>query len=495
MNIITPTEDSGMLIAGRWESGLGPRREIIEPAIGSPFAALRDATAAQAETAVAAARAAQPAWAAKAPLERAAFMRAVATLIRRDSEELARLIVREQGKPLKEARGEIAGTAAFLDYYAEFARRLPGEIVPSDHAGEEIWSRRSPIGVVAAIIPWNYPAALVTRKVAPALICGNTVVVKPHEDTPLSALALMRLFDEADVPPGVVNVVLGSGEVIGEVLSSSPDVDLITMTGSVPVGKRIMERAARNLTAISLELGGKAPFIVMADADLDLAARSAVTSRFMNCGQTCICNERTLVERSVYDEFVERFIAITRSLKFGNPLSGDTDLGPKVSLAELEKVERFVNAATSAGARAALGGARPKGAGFDHGFWFEPTVLLDVPMDAALLREEVFGPVVPIIAFDHFDDAVSMANDTRYGLSAYLFTNDFRRIMDGIERIKAGEIYINRPGPEGLQGYHTGWGDSGFGGDDGPHGIEAYLRKKTVYVNYSGRPTVPLMPY
>jgi lactaldehyde dehydrogenase/glycolaldehyde dehydrogenase len=272
-------------------------------------------------------------------------------------------------------------------------------------------------------------------------------------------------------------------------------VNLITMTGSVPTGKRIMAAAAAHVTPVSLELGGKAPFIVMADSDIDLAVRSAVTSRYMNCGQVCICNERTLVQRSVYDAFVERFVAASAALRIGSPFDERTDLGPKMSLGELEKVERYVDEAVAAGAKLALGGHRPKVLPTPNGYWFSPTVLTHIDPSMEIMHKEIFGPVLPIIPFDSFDDALKIVNDSRYGLSAYLFTNDMPTIMRAVTDVGFGEVYVNRVGPESLQGFHVGYGESGLGGDDGAHGLEAYLRKKTVYLNYSGKSTVPLMPY
>ena len=487
--------ETQMLIDGSWSKGQAGVRAVIDPSTGETLAEGPEATPAQALDAIAAARRAFPAWAAKAPIERAQLMRRIASLVRRDAEKLATIVVREQGKPIHEARGEVGGTAEFFDYFAEFARRIQGEILPSDFRGEQIWIQRVPIGVVGAIIPWNYPSALVSRKVAPAMIAGDTVVLKPHELTPLSALAMARIFEEAGVPPGVVNIVTGAGETVGEAIASSPDVDLLTMTGSVPTGKLIMANAARNLTPVSLELGGKAPFIVLADSDLDFAVRSAVTSRYMNCGQVCICNERTLVHRDIYPAFVDRFVEASSRLRIGMPLDGDTQLGPKVSKEELEKVEAHVEQAVKAGAKIRLGGHRPKTPPSAKGFWYSPTVLTEVRPDMDIMRAEIFGPVVPIMSFDTFDEAVSVTNDTRYGLSAYLFTNDMRAIMRAVTDIGFGEVYVNRVGPESLQGFHVGYRDSGMGGDDGAHGLEAYLRKKTVYMNYSEKETAPLMPY
>ncbi|QRI62894.1 aldehyde dehydrogenase [Shinella sp. PSBB067] len=484
-----------MLIDGRRVEGRGGSREVFNPTNGKVLAVVGEASREQAHEALAAARKAQPAWAAMAPLERAAIMQRIAALITENAEELARIVVQEQGKPILEARGEIGGAAGFFSYYAEFARRIQGEILPSDARGEQIWIQRVPVGVVAAIIPWNYPAALVSRKVAPSMIAGNTIVLKPHEETPLSALYMAGLFEKAGVPAGVVNIVTGSGAEIGEALTSHPDVNLITMTGSVPTGKRIMATASANLVPVSLELGGKAPFIVMDDADIDLAVRSAVTSRYMNCGQVCICNERTLVHHRVYDQFVEKFVAASRSLRLGDPLSEQTDLGPKVSARELEKVERIVEEAIGAGAEAVLKGGRPDTPPVAGGYWLTPTVLTGVEPAMPIMRDEIFGPVVPIMKVADFEEALAVANDSRYGLSAYLFTNDFSRIMRAVNDVNFGEVYINRVGPESLQGFHNGYRNSGLGGDDGVHGLEAFLRKKTVYANYSGKSPVGLMPY
>ncbi len=321
------------------------------------------------------------------------------------------------------------------------------------------------------------------------------MVLKPHEDTPLSALEMARIFDEAGVPPGVVNIVTGPGDTVGETITSEPGIDLITMTGSVPTGKRIMSNAAQNLTPVSLELGGKAPFIVLDDADIDLAVRSAATSRYMNCGQVCICNERTLVHRAVYDAFVERFVAMSQSLVLGDPMLETTDIGPKVSGEELEKVEAILADAIAGGATLAFGGGRPETAPVAGGYWMKPAVLTGVTADMPIMSREIFGPVVPIMPFDSFEEAVSIANDSRYGLSAYLFTRDLTRVMSAVNEVSFGEIYVNRIGPEMLQGFHVGFRESGLGGDDGAHGLETYLRKKTVYVNYSGGPTAALMPY
>jgi lactaldehyde dehydrogenase/glycolaldehyde dehydrogenase len=489
------TDFSKMWVGGKWLAGDAGTRPVFSPTDGKKIADVPEASADQATTAIHAARSAQPGWAALSPLQRGQVMHRIAALIRDHAAPLAELVVREQGKTISEARGEVGGAAEFFTYFAEFARRIQGEIFPSDAPGEQIWIQRVPVGVVVAIIPWNYPAALVSRKVAPAMIAGNAIVLKPHEDTPLSALYMARLFEEAGVPPGVVNIITGAGSSVGAALTSHPGIDLVTMTGSVPTGKAIMAAAANNLVPVSLELGGKAPLIVMEDADLDLAVASAVTSRFMNCGQVCICNERMLVHEAVYDDFMARFVAATRALNVGDPMLDSTDIGPKVSGAELDKVERITEAAIAAGAKPLLRGGRPDTAPIEGGHWLLPTILGDVTAEMAIMRDEIFGPVVPVMRVASFDEALEIANDSRYGLSAYLFTNDFTRIMRAVQDVRFGEIYINRIGPEALQGYHTGYRNSGPGGDDGIHGLDAYLRKKTVYANYSGKSPVGLMPW
>jgi lactaldehyde dehydrogenase/glycolaldehyde dehydrogenase len=485
-----------MRIGGEWRgAGDGRTRPVLNPATGDAFAVVPEGTREDARAALEAAQAAQPAWEALTGVERAAYLRRIVERITADSERLARLVVQEQGKPLVEARGEIAGTAGFFEYFTTFARSPLGEIVASDNRDEDIWIRNVPFGVVVGIIPWNYPAALFARKVAPALMAGNTIVVKPHEDTPLSALALAKICEEAGVPPGVVNVVTGAGTVVGEALVRDEITQLVTVTGSVRAGRQILAAAAENITVVSLELGGKAPFIVMDDANLDLAVRNALHARFVNCGQVCTCNERTYVHRRVYDQFVERYVAAAGKLRLGDPMRTDIDLGPKVNLAELEKLERMVARAQEQGAQVALGGKRPAGDEFQRGFWYAPTVLTNVRNDMDIMQQEIFGPISPIMAFDDFEEAIALANDSKYGLTAYLFTDDLKRMMRAVQAIRFGEVYINRIGPEQFQGFHTGYRLSGMGGDDGRHGFEHYFRKKTVYVNYGTPPTAGLMPY
>jgi lactaldehyde dehydrogenase/glycolaldehyde dehydrogenase len=485
-----------MLIGGEWRgSSDGNTRPVLNPATGEAFAEVPEGTRADARAALEAAKAAQPAWEALTGVQRAAYLKRVAQLIQADSERLARLVVQEQGKPLVEARGEIGGTAGFFDYFTSFARAPMGEIIASDNANEDIWIRNVPYGVVVGIIPWNYPAALFARKVAPALMAGNTIIIKPHEDTPLSAIELAKICEVAGVPAGVVNVVTGAGTVVGDTLVRDEITQLITVTGSVRAGRQILAAAAENITVVSLELGGKAPFIVMEDANLEAAVRNAIHARFVNCGQVCTCNERTYVHRRVYDEFLQRYVDIASKLRLGNPLRMDIDIGPKVNQMELEKLERMVERAQEQGAQVVLGGQRPEGAEFQKGFWYAPTVLANVRNDMEIMQHEIFGPISPVMAFDDFEEAIALANDTKYGLSAYLFTNDLKRAMRAVQKVRFGEVYINKIGPEQFQGFHTGYGLSGLGGDDGHHGFDHYFRKKTVYVNYGDAAFDSLMPY
>jgi lactaldehyde dehydrogenase / glycolaldehyde dehydrogenase len=476
--------EPAMYIGGSWE-GAEERRFVINPADESTMAEVPEADASHVEKALESARTAQRAWARKTGPERGAVLRAVAEGIRARREELARLVVAEQGKTITEARGEVGDAAAgFFDYYATFERAQVGTMFAPDEPNEHLLVRSVPYGVVVGIIPWNYPAALFARKVAPAIMAGNAIVLKPHEDTPLSALALAGVLEEAGVLPGVVNVVTGAGRTAGDALVRHPTTRMVSMTGSVRGGREILAAAAENITPVSLELGGKAPFIVLEDADVTAAVENAVDARFWNCGQVCTCNERTYVQRAVYDEFVERFVEAASSLRMGDPTRDDVQMGPKVNRPELEKVEALVKGAVEQGAEVVLGGGRPQGEEFERGYWFEPTVLTGATNEMEIVQREVFGPVLPIQPFDDFDEVVSLANDSPYGLSAYVFTSNLHRAMRAIDDIDFGEIYVNKIGPEQLQGFHTGYRLSGMGGDDGPYGYERYLRRKTVYLHY-----------
>jgi lactaldehyde dehydrogenase/glycolaldehyde dehydrogenase len=478
--------EPAMYIGGSWVTA-DETRLVINPADESVIAAVPEADEGHAEQALEAARRAQREWSRRSGPERGAVLKAIAEGVRTHQEELARLVVAEQGKTITEARGEVGDAAAgYFDYYATFERAQVGTMFAPDESNEQLFVRSVPYGVVVGIIPWNYPAALFARKMAPAIMAGNTIVLKPHEDTPLSALALARVVEEAGVPPGVVNVVTGAGRVVGDALVRNPITQMVSVTGSVRGGREILAAAAENITPVSLELGGKAPFIVLEDADLGAAVENAVDARFWNCGQVCTCNERTYVQRGVYDEFVERFVEAAAALRMGDPTREDVQMGPKVNEPELDKVEALVKGAVDQGAHVVLGGGRPEGEEFERGYWFEPTVLTGTTNDMDVVKSEVFGPVLPIQPFDDFDEVVDLANDSRYGLTAYVFTSNLHRAMRAIEDIDFGEIYVNKVGPEQVQGFHTGYRLSGMGGDDGPYGYERYLRRKTVYLHHDG---------
>lgn len=476
------TFNGKMLIGGAWTTGGAVRAiEVFNPATEELVGTAPEGTSADAEAALSAARGAQPAWAALPPIDRARLLRKLCLLLDRDREEIAKLITLEQGKPLAQARGEVGGAIHFIEYAADSARRIEGEILPSDNPNEELWLRRSPVGVVVGLTAWNFPVALAGRKLGPALVTGNTIVLKSHELTPLSLVAFARLCEEAGLPAGVVNIVSGTGRAVGEALVKSPLSNLVTMTGSVRAGREILAAAADSFKVVRLELGGKAPFIVMEDADIDVAVEAAVAARFTNCGQICTCNERMYLHDKIADRFLDQFIAKVGRLHLGDPMD-DVDLGPKISRLELEKVEALVDQALMDGAELLAGGRRPASESFSRGHWYEPTVLSVDSNDLLIMRDEIFGPALPVMRVRSFDEALSYANDSSYGLSAYLFTRDVRRIMRFAKESEFGELYINRGAGELAQGFHTGWKNSGLSGEDGKYGLDAYMRKKTVYI-------------
>ena len=470
-------------INGEWTSG-DRTLEVLNPANEEVIGTVPAASVAQVQQALEAARAAQRGWSRMTGVQRGNVLRRWADLVDRKRDHFARLLAQEVGKPLHEAYGEVDFGNSWFRYYAEFDRRIEGDLLPADRPDEQMWIVPQPVGVAVGIIAWNFPLAVAIRKIAPALIAGNALVLKPHEDTPLTALELAGLAEEAGVPPGVFNVVTGPGETVGDALVRSPIPGVISFTGSVETGKAIARIAADHVTTVSLEMGGKAPFIVMDDCDLDEAVETAIFSRFLNCGQICIANERTYVHKSIAGPFLERFVERVKLMKVGDPLAEGTQLGPKVSRVELEKVGRYVEEAVSGGAKALIGGHKLSGGGYEKGYWYEPTVLTGVRQDMDIMQKEIFGPVVPVMEFADFDEGLQLANDSRYGLAGYLFTNDVNRIMRAVRDMECGELYINRGPGESIHGYHTGWKQSGIGGDDGKYGLEHFLRRKTVYLRY-----------
>jgi lactaldehyde dehydrogenase/glycolaldehyde dehydrogenase len=477
-------EAPAMLIGAEWVRA-ERTRDVEDPATGEVVAAVPEGTAEHVDAAVAAAADAQRRWARRPHPERAEVLAAVVAAVGRHAEELARLVVAEQGKTIVEARGEVAGVQAFFDFAASHHKfRAVGELVAPSRPDELLAVREEPLGVVAAITPWNYPAAIVARKLGPALMAGNAVVLKPSETTPLSALAIARICRLAGVPDGLVNVVTGDGPTVGNALVTHPTTAMVTLTGSTRAGRQILAAAAPRVLPVALELGGKAPFLVFADADLDLAADKAVESRLWNCGQVCTCNERTFVHRSVYEEFVARVVERAGRVRVGDPTDERSEMGPKVSGPERDKVAAMVDRARAGGAEVLVGGGAPEGAAFTRGHWYAPTVLTGVRPDAELMQQEVFGPVLPIAPFTDEADAVRLANGTDYGLTAYVFTRDIGTAMRVTDGLACGEVYVNKVGPEDVQGFHHGWRQSGLGGEDGEHGYRRYVQHKTLYLDY-----------
>lgn len=468
-------------INGRFVSSTsGDPIVVLNPATGEQIASVPEAPDSLVDEAVAAARKAQPAWAALPAIERANHVRSVAAKVRDNTAHLVETLMREQGKIRDLATFEVTAMAQYLDYMAEWARRIEGEILTSDRPGETILLNRVPIGVVAGILPWNFPFFLIGRKLAPALVAGNTIVIKPSEETPLNAFIFAQLAHEAGLPPGVFNMVSGRGRTTGATLSSHPGIDLVSFTGSVPTGSAIMQAAAKNLTRINLELGGKAPAIVLRDADIDLATRAITQSRIINTGQVCNCAERIFVERSVADQFVEKFIGRMSVVRYGDPLAEQgLDMGPLVSLTQRDKVAAIVERAKKDGATVALGG---KIAERNRGYHYEPTVLLNCRPDMEIMQKEIFGPVAPIMVVDSDDEAILHANDTEYGLTSSLFTRDLNKAMKVTRALQFGETYVNRENGEAFQGFHAGRKKSGIGGADGKHGLYEYMETQAVYL-------------
>jgi succinate-semialdehyde dehydrogenase/glutarate-semialdehyde dehydrogenase len=466
-------------VNGRWiDAGDGRRQDVTNPARGAAITSVPLLDGAATRAAIEAAAAAFPAWAARTAKERAVILRRWHDLMLANQEDLATLMTAEQGKPLVEARGEIAYAAAFVDWFAEEGRRLYGDVIPGHQADKRILVLRQPVGVVAAITPWNFPAAMITRKAAPALAAGCTFVVKPAMQTPLSALAMAELAARAGVPAGVFNVITGKSGELGPELTSHPAVRKLTFTGSTEVGKKLMVQSAGTLKKLSLELGGNAPFIVFDDADLDAAVQGAIASKFRNTGQTCVCANRLLVQAGVYEEFARRLGDAVRELKVGDGLAGQTDQGPLIDAAALAKVREHIDDAVAKGARIAVGG-KPHALG---GTFFEPTVLTGVTTAMACAREETFGPVAPLFRFDTEAEAIRMANDTEFGLASYVYTRDLARSWRVSEALEYGIVGLNTGIISTEVAPFGGMKESGFGREGSKYGILDYTEMKYVCV-------------
>jgi succinate-semialdehyde dehydrogenase / glutarate-semialdehyde dehydrogenase len=466
-------------IDGRWVSAdSGGTLPVHNPATSETLGHVPKMGAAETRRAIAAAAAALPAWAARTAKDRANVLRRWFDLMLQNQDDLALLMTAEQGKPLAESKGEIAYAASFIEWFAEEGKRLYGDVIPGHQADKRILVLRQPVGVVAAITPWNFPSAMITRKAGPALAAGCSMVLKPASQTPYSALALAELGERAGIPHGLFNVLTGSATAIGGEMTANPVVRKLTFTGSTDVGKKLMAQCAATMKKLSLELGGNAPFIVFDDADLDAAVQGAIASKYRNTGQTCVCANRLLVQEGVYDEFAKKLSAAVAKLRVGDGLKGATDQGPLIDANAIAKVEEHVADAVAKGASIALGGKR-------HalgGTFFEPTILTGVTSSMLVAREETFGPVAPLFKFKSEAEAIAMANDTEFGLAAYFYTRDLARSWRVAEAIEYGIVGLNTGIISTEVAPFGGVKESGIGREGSKYGILDYTEIKYVCV-------------
>jgi succinate-semialdehyde dehydrogenase/glutarate-semialdehyde dehydrogenase len=466
-------------VGGAWVAADGGGTvPVHNPATAERIGAIPNMGAAETRRAIEAAASALPSWAARTAKERAGLLRRWFDLMMANQEDLAMLMTAEQGKPLAESKGEIAYAASFIEWFAEEGKRLYGDIIPGHQADKRILVLRQPVGVVAAITPWNFPSAMITRKAAPALAAGCTLVLKPASQTPYSALALAVLAERAGIPPGVFSVVTGAAAAIGGEMTANPTVRKITFTGSTAVGKKLMAQSAATMKKLSLELGGNAPFIVFDDADLDAAVQGAIASKYRNTGQTCVCANRLLIQAGVYDEFTAKLKAAVGKLRVGDGLRGVTDQGPLIDANAVAKVEEHIADAVSKGASVVLGGKR-------HalgGSFFEPTILTGVTSAMLLAREETFGPLAPLFKFQSEADAIAMANDTEFGLAAYVYTRDLARSWRVSEAIEYGIVGLNTGIISTEVAPFGGIKESGVGREGSKYGILDYTEMKYICV-------------
>ncbi|MCS7173797.1 MAG: NAD-dependent succinate-semialdehyde dehydrogenase [Armatimonadetes bacterium] len=472
-------EHVDLLIDGTWVEGR-EKLSVLNPADEEVVGSASVAAPAEVDAAVEAAERAFRVWSRTAPAHRAALLRRAAHLVRERLEAIARLLTLEQGKPLKDARGEVQAGAEALEYYAEEARRIFGRTIPTDHPNRRSFVIHQPVGPVAAIGPWNYPVLLLAWKIAPALAAGCTVVAKPPSRTPLAVSRFLACLVEAGAPNGVVNTVIGPGRTVGTYLVRHPGIRKIAFTGETSTGKEILRMAAEGMKRVSLELGGHCPLLVFPDADLEAAARGAAYRAFRNMGQVCNAVNRIYVHHQVYEPFVEQFVEYTRRLRIGPGLE-DPDLGPMTSREGLERTVAHIEDARAKGARVVYGGHRPEG--FPKGYFFTPTVLVDVDHSMEVMREETFGPVAPIMSFGDLQEALRLANDTPYGLVAYLYTRDLRTAFLVAEGLEAGTVGVNNVVGGEVPFPYGGWKESGFGLELSHEGLMEYLLIKHIRVD------------
>ena len=473
-------------VGGQWVDASDKEQlPVNDPATGETIGFVPRLTAADVRAAILAADKALPAWREISSKERSRILRRWYELCMQHQEDLAVILTTEQGKPLRESRGEIAYGSGFIEWFAEEAKRIYGDVIPAPTSDRRIIVLKQPVGVVAAITPWNFPNAMITRKAGAALAAGCTVVVKPASSTPFSALALAELAIEAGIPAGVFNVVTGSASVIGSELTSSSTVRALSFTGSTEVGKKLMEQCAGTVKKVSMELGGNAPFIIFDDADLDAAVLGVMASKFRNAGQTCVCANRIFVQDKIYNEFAAKLKVAVEAQRIGNGLTEGVDLGPLIDAAAVSKVREHIEDAVSLGASVLTGGNLHK----LGGHFFEPTILTEVSPNAKLMREETFGPLAPLIRFDTDEQAIEMANDTPFGLAAYFFTSSYERSWKVAEALECGIVGVN----EGLVSTEVapfgGVKESGVGREGSKYGIDDYIELKYVCAGGLGRKT------
>ena len=468
---------SQALVGGRWMgAATGHTLTITNPCDGSVLGTVPDLGTAETRQAVESAKSAWPSWRAQPAKQRAAVLRRWFELIMANQEDLATLMTAEQGKPLTESRGEIAYAASFIEWFAEEAKRAYGDIIPSHLNDRRILVFKEPVGVCAAVTPWNFPAAMITRKVGPALAAGCVMVVKPAGQTPYTALALAELGQRAGLPNGVFNVITGDAATIGGELTANEDVRKISFTGSTAVGRRLLAQSAATIKKVSLELGGNAPFIVFDDADLDAAVAGAMASKYRNSGQTCVCANRILVQNGIYDSFVDRFTAAVANLRVGDGFEEGVDQGPLIDTAAVSKIETLVGEALEQGAELRLGGHRHR----LGGTFFEPTIVEKVTPGMRIVKEEIFGPVSPLLRFASEEEAIAMANATEYGLAAYFYSRDVGRIWRVAEDLEYGMVGVNTGIISTENAPFGGMKQSGIGREGSKYGLEEYMEVKYV---------------
>jgi succinate-semialdehyde dehydrogenase / glutarate-semialdehyde dehydrogenase len=459
-------------VDGQWVGE--PKLPVTNKATGDIMARVPEFGEAETREAIAAANRAFPKWSKMLAKDRSKLVRRWYDLIVEHANELALLLTNEQGKPLAEAKGEILYAAGFIEFFAEEAKRINGETIPTFKSDARIVVIKQPVGVVAAITPWNFPAAMITRKAGPALAVGCTMVLKPASETPLTALALAALAEKAGIPKGVFNVITGKASVIGKELTSNPTVRMLTFTGSTEIGRKLMEQCSPTIKKLGLELGGNAPFIVFDDADLDKAVQGAMASKYRNAGQTCVCANRIYVQDKVYDAFAEKLAAEVKKMKVGPGTEEGVTTGPLINKAAVEKVEEHVADAVKGGAKVMLGGKRHE----RGGNFFQPTILTDVTSDMMIAREETFGPVAPLFRFKTEEDVIAMANDTPFGLASYFYARDVGRVWRVAEALECGIIGINEGIISSEVAPFGGVKESGVGREGSSHGVEEFLEMK-----------------